>query len=70
MRGGRVLFPFDGEKTGMFICLHINKPSGVGGGGGRVKVLLLEILSCEAIRSVNSLSPQGHSLVCDVDAYS
>lgn len=34
--GGRVLFPCDGERAGMFICLHVNKHSG----GGAARPLL------------------------------
>lgn len=47
--GGRVLFPCDGERAGMFICLHVNKHS-----GGGVERPLLEFLSSEAVGLVNT----------------
>lgn len=53
------------KRLGMFICLHVNNPS-----RGGAEVLLLETLSCEAISNVNSLRPQGHTSVCNMDAYS
>lgn len=40
--GGRVLFPCEGERAGMFICLHVNKHS-----GGGVERPLLELLGSE-----------------------
>lgn len=43
--GGRVLFLCDGERAGMFICLHVNKHS-----GGGVERPLLEFLSSETVR--------------------
>lgn len=52
--GGRVLFPCDGERAGMFICLHVNEHSG--GGVGRP---LLEFRSCEAVRFVNTSAHGG-----------
>lgn len=52
--GGRVLFPCDGERVGMFICLHVNEHSG--GGVGRP---LLEFRSCEAVRFVNTSAHGG-----------
>lgn len=56
--GGRVLFPCDGERARMFICLHVNKLCG--GGVGRP---LFEFLSCEAVTFVNT-SAQGYSPSC------
>lgn len=46
--GGRVLFPCDGERAGMFICLHVNKHS-----GGGVERPLLEFLGSEAVELVD-----------------
>lgn len=42
--GGRVLFPRDGERAGMFICLHVNKHC-----GGGAKRPLLDFLSSETV---------------------
>lgn len=47
--GGRVLFPCDGERAGMFICLHVNKHS-----GGGVERPLLEFLGSEAVGLVDA----------------